>query len=98
MSAKILLFPSPSFETMWSNRSRVCESEVLCCRGALRNGLSSALTTLTELLRDGKQFLTTITRSRAALGAEVLFLRKQLAYYQEHQIRPAATDKCCASL
>ena len=47
---------------------------------------------------DGKQFLTTITRSRAALGAEVLFLRKQLAYYQEHQIRPAATDKCCASL
>ena len=73
---------------MWSNRSRVCESEVLCCRGALRNGLSSALTTLTELLRDGKQFLTTITRSRAALGAEVLFLRKQLAYYQEHQIRP----------
>lgn len=48
---------------------------------------SSALTTLTELLRDGTQFLTTITRSRAALGAEVLFLRKQLAYYQEHQIR-----------
>ena len=30
----------------------------------------------------------TIARSRAALGAEVLFLRKQLAYYQEHEIRP----------
>ena len=43
----------------------------------------SALTTLTELLRDGTQFLTTITRARAALRAEVLFLRKQLAYYQE---------------
>src|SRR6266849_5564031 len=48
----------------------------------------SGLATLTELLRDGTQFLMTIIRSRAALGAEVLFLRKQLAYYQEHEIRP----------
>ena len=41
-----------------------------------------------ELLRDGLQFLTTIPRSRAALAAEILFLRKQLAYYQDHRIRP----------
>jgi putative transposase len=41
-----------------------------------------------ELLRDGLQCLTTISRSRAALAAEILFLRKQLAYYQDHQIRP----------
>jgi len=33
-----------------------------------------------ELLRDGLQFLTTISRSRAALAAEISFLRKQLAY------------------
>jgi hypothetical protein len=26
--------------------------------------------------------------SRAELSAEVLFLRKQLAFYQEHQVRP----------
>jgi len=41
-----------------------------------------------ELLRDGLQFLRTISRSRAALTAEILFLRKQLAYYQDHRIRP----------
>ena len=28
-----------------------------------------------ELLRDGVQFLSTISRSRAALSAEILFLR-----------------------
>ena len=41
-----------------------------------------------ELLRDGLQFLATISRSRAALAAEILFLRKQLAYYEDHRIRP----------
>ena len=48
----------------------------------------SAFSTMWELLRDSLQFLTTISRSRAALAAEILFLRKQLAYYQDHQIRP----------
>src|SRR3982074_2380416 len=48
----------------------------------------SWLPTLMELLSDGTRFLMTVSRSRAALGAEVLFLRKQLAYYQEHEIRP----------
>jgi transposase InsO family protein len=46
------------------------------------------LAALTELLRDGIQFARTTARSRAALAAEVLFLRKQLAYYQEREIRP----------
>jgi hypothetical protein len=50
--------------------------------------LCSAFSTMGELLRDGLQFLTTISRSRAALAAEILFLRKQLAYYQDHRIRP----------
>src|SRR6201987_3282830 len=42
----------------------------------------------TELLSEGIRFLRTIARSRPALGAEVLFLRKQLAYYQEREIPP----------
>jgi putative transposase len=46
------------------------------------------LTVLWDLLRDGWQFLNVVIRSRAAVAAEVLFLRKQLAYYQDHQIRP----------
>jgi putative transposase len=50
--------------------------------------LRLAFSTLTELLRDGLRFLKTVPRSRTALAAEILFLRKQLAYYQEHEIRP----------
>ena len=46
------------------------------------------LTVLWELLRDGLQFLNLVARSRTAVAAEVLFLRKQLAYYRDHQIRP----------
>ena len=34
------------------------------------------------------QFLRLALSSRAALSAEVLFLRKQLVFYQEHQIAP----------
>src|SRR5579864_8142153 len=56
-----------------------------------------------ELLRDGLQFLRTISRSRVALAAEILFLRKQLAYYEGHQIRPrrlrdAPDCVCCFGL
>ena len=50
--------------------------------------LHAGVSTFSELLRDGVQFLKTMSCSRAALAAEILFLRKQLAYYQEHQIRP----------
>ena len=59
----------------------------------------SGLATLMELLSDGTRFLMTPTRSRVALGAEVLFLRKQLAYYQEHEVRPRRlTDAARLSL
>jgi hypothetical protein len=37
---------------------------------------------------EGIQFLWLAVSSRAELSAEVLFLPKQLAFYQEHQIRP----------
>ena len=50
--------------------------------------LGCGLATFAELLREGIRFVLTIACSRAALGAEVLFLRKQLVYYQEHKIRP----------
>src|ERR1700724_2854099 len=59
----------------------------------------SGLATLMELLSDGTRFLMTVSRSRVALGAEVLFLRKQLAYYQEHEVRPRRlTDAARLSL
>ena len=52
-----------------------------------------------ELLRDGLQFMNVVTRRRTAVAAEVLILRKQLAYYQDHQIRPRRlTDAARLSL
>jgi len=41
-----------------------------------------------QLLLDWMRFVVSIVRSRAASSAEILFLRKQLAFYQEHQIKP----------
>jgi hypothetical protein len=59
----------------------------------------SRLAAFTELLREGVRFFRAVARSRAALGAEILFLRKQLAYYQEHEIRPRRlTDAARLSL
>ncbi len=44
------------------------------------------------LLADGMRFLALLARSRTALAAENLFLRKQLAFYQERKIRPRRFD------
>src|SRR5260370_1785874 len=41
-----------------------------------------------ELLSWALQFLRLTTRSQVALTAEILFLRKQLAFYQERKIKP----------
>jgi len=41
-----------------------------------------------EFLLDGMRLVVNLVRSRAASSAEILFLRKQLAFYQEHQIKP----------
>ncbi len=52
-----------------------------------------------SLVMDGFSFLSAIIRSRSAVSAEILFLRKQLAFYQEHQIRPRRlTDSARFSL
>ena len=43
--------------------------------------LVSLLNLITDLVADGLLFFRLLFRSRAALSAEVLFLRKQLAFY-----------------
>src|SRR2546430_8808244 len=48
---------------------------------------------LLTLLSDGMRFLFLCLRPSPSLAAENLFLRKQLALYQERQVRPRrATD------
>src|SRR5882672_7350669 len=52
-----------------------------------------------DLSLDGLLFLGATLRARTAVNAEILFLRKQLAFYQEHQIRPRRlTDSARFSL
>jgi hypothetical protein len=49
--------------------------------------------TLHRISLDFIRFLGSLLQSRSALAAENLFLRKQLALYQERQVRPRrATD------
>ena len=50
--------------------------------------LRSLLLILITVVAQGIQFLRWALTSRAALSAEVLFLRKQLVFYQEHRIPP----------
>ena len=50
--------------------------------------LRSLLLILITTVAQSIQFLRLPLSSRAALSAEVLFLRKQLAFYQERQISP----------
>lgn len=66
---------------------------------AWRRNVRSVLTVLWELLRDGLQFISVVARPRTEVAAEVLFLRKQLAYYQDHHILPRRlTDAARLSL
>lgn len=50
--------------------------------------LQSLLSILITTAGQGIQFLRLAVSSRAEWSAEVLFLRKQLAFYQEHQVQP----------
>jgi putative transposase len=59
----------------------------------LRESFSHAFLTLYQVYLDFLRFLGSLVQSRSALAAENLFLRKQLALYQERQVRPRrATD------
>ena len=52
-----------------------------------------------DLAVDALRFLGLTLRRRTAVSAEILVLRKQLAFYQEHQIRPRRlTDSARFSL
>src|ERR1700736_4359899 len=50
--------------------------------------IRSLLLILINAAHDGLRFLRQMACSRSALAAENLFLRKQLAFCQEHKIRP----------
>src|ERR1700694_1365080 len=50
--------------------------------------IRSTLLILISAAHDGLRFLREMACSRSALAAENLFLRQQLAFYQEHKIRP----------
>ncbi len=54
---------------------------MLLLRKVWQRNFRPIVTVFWELLRDGLQFLNVATRSRTAVAAEVLFLRKQLAYW-----------------
>ena len=48
----------------------------------------SLLSSVIDLVGDVIRFFPLLVRSRSALSAEVLFLRKQLAFYEERQVKP----------
>src|SRR5271168_776651 len=53
-----------------------------------KRSLDSLLILITDLVTDGLLFFRLLLRSRTALSAEILFLRKQLAFYEERQVQP----------
>ena len=66
------------------------ESMELC---SLIISLAAELAKLARtIVADGMQFVALLARPRTALAAENLFLRKQLAFYQERKIRPRRFD------
>ena len=48
--------------------------------------------TIIKLLHDLATFIWLILRPQVALAAETLFLRKQLAMYQERKLKPRRPD------
>ena len=56
--------------------------------GSILRTLTHCLTTLSSVAYDLARVLVLATRSRRALAAENLFLRKQLALFQEREVKP----------
>jgi putative transposase len=56
--------------------------------GFVKPSPDSQLNLITDLVADGLLFCRLLFRSRTALSAEILFLRKQLAFYEERQVQP----------
>ena len=53
-----------------------------------KRSINSLLNLITDLIADGLLFFRLLFRARTSLSAEVLFLRKQLAFYEERQVQP----------
>ena len=53
-----------------------------------KRSLDSLRNLITDLAGDVLLFFCLLFRSRTTLSAEVLFLRKQLAFYEERQVQP----------
>jgi hypothetical protein len=53
-----------------------------------KRSLDSLLDLITDLTGDVLLFFRLLFRSSTALSAELLFLRKQLAFYEERQVQP----------
>jgi hypothetical protein len=59
----------------------------------------SLLEFIVDLMGDGLRLVRLALRSHSALSAEILFLRKQLAFYEERHTEPRRlTDSARASL
>lgn len=56
--------------------------------GSIFRPLTHSLTTLSSVARDLVHLVVLTSRSRRALAAENLFLRKQLALFQERKVKP----------
>jgi len=79
-----------------SNRKLFSIQLALChpdapCHASFPTRFAHALRSLTfvlDLMGDGLRFLCLTVRSHSALSAEVLFPRKQLAFYEERERQP----------
>ena len=60
--------------------------------GSIFRPLTQSLTTLSSTARDLLHLRVLVSRSRRALAAENLFLRKQLALFQERKVEPHRAD------
>ena len=57
-----------------------------------KRSLDSLLNLITDLIAEGLLFFRLLLRSRTSLSAEVLFLRKQLAFYEERWVQPRSLN------
>ena len=86
-----------------------CDFQSFFYRASLYNPVGYASTssfplmrlasTVSELFVDLLRFMNVALRSRSSLIVENLFLRKQLAFYREHEVKPRRlTDAARISL
>jgi putative transposase len=61
-------------------------------RPVMAKAAQNLLRTILAVTRDVASLVSSAMRSRAQLAAENLFLRKQLALYQERRVKPRRAD------